>query len=64
MVSVDSESVLIFVGRMLSPPFLKPLFQKSGHGILLTRIQTLVALTEQSWKVCVEECSNVLALGD
>ena len=28
MVRVDSESVLIFVGRMLSPPFLKPLFEK------------------------------------
>ena len=26
---------------MLLPPFLKPLFEKSGHGILLTRIRTL-----------------------
>ena len=43
MVRVDSESVLIFVGRMLSPPFLKPLFEKSGHGIPLTRIRTLVS---------------------
>ena len=64
MVRVDSESVLIFVGGMLLPPFLKPLFEKSGHCIPLTRIRTLwLAGTEHAGQKLQIEIEQHLVLG-